>query len=31
MPEGDPAFGQIVGRKFQRNLVSGKHADAVAA
>ena len=31
MPEGDPAFGQIVGGKLQRYLVSGEHADAVAA
>ena len=31
MAEGDPAFGQIVWRKFQRDLVARKYANSVAA
>jgi len=29
--EGNPAFGQIVGGKFQSDLISRQHADAIAA
>jgi hypothetical protein len=28
---GDAPFGEIIGRHFHENLVSGKHADAVLA
>ncbi len=31
MPEGDAAFGQIVGGKFQRDLIARQNADAIAA
>ena len=31
MTEGDPAFGQIVGGKFERDFVARKHPDSVAA
>ena len=31
LPEGNPTFGQIVGREFQGDLVSRQNADAVTA
>lgn len=31
MTEGDPAFGQIVGGKLQRDFVARQNANAIAA
>ena len=31
MPEGDPAFGQIVGGEFQGYFVASEHPNAVSA
>jgi hypothetical protein len=30
VPEGDAPLRQIVGRQFERDFISGKHADSIA-